>query len=87
MTSVPALIVGGFFILVGLLLMPFSLGEGVMILVVGMIPFGIGLAWGAGKSRDPLEAGETAQCPRCGRPNADGSLFCAQCGLYLPLPA
>lgn len=87
MASVPALIIGAFFVIVGLLLMPISLGEGLVVFLIGLVAIGMALAWGMGGSKKFSGAGRVDLCPRCGRLNGSGSLYCTQCGFYLPLPA
>ena len=86
MASVPLLIFGGFFVLVGFLVMFFSIGEGFVVILIGMLPIGIGLVWGVSGSDDSAGTAGPTECPRCGQPNSTGNLYCTGCGLYLALP-
>jgi len=87
MASVPVLIVGAFFLVVGLLLMTVSMGEGLVVVFLGVAFAAGGVLWGLGGDRDASGPARVDFCPRCGRTNDTGSVFCSGCGFYLPLPA
>lgn len=87
MASVPALIVGAFFLVVGALLMPVSVGEGFVVVFIGLVCMGAGLLWGIGSDSASSGTGRETTCAQCGWPNGTGSVYCTRCGFYLPLPA
>ena len=87
MASVPVLIVGAFFLVVGGLLMTVSLGEGLVVVLIGSAFTAGGLLWGVGSDTDLSSPAPLGPCPRCGHSYGAGSVFCSWCGFYLPLPA
>ena len=87
MSSVPVLIVGAFFLVVGTLLLTVSMGEGLVVVFLGAAFTAGGVLWGLGGDRDASSPAGVDFCPRCGRSNGGGSIFCSWCGFYLPLPA
>ena len=87
MASVPALIVGTFFVVVGILILFVSMVEGAAVILVGLIPIVAGLLWPTPRSDPRSGMGNYSACPRCGQPNGTDDLFCTRCGFYLALPA
>jgi hypothetical protein len=87
MASVPALILGAFFVVVGFLMLFVSVVMGFAVILIGLIPIGAGLLWPSSPSEDRSATGGYSVCPRCGRANGAGDLFCTRCGFYLALPA
>jgi len=87
MASVPLLMVSGFFLVVGILLATFSLGEGFVVVLIGLAFLGGGLLWGFEPAAGFSDVVGEDRCPQCGQPNAADGIFCSGCGFYLPLPA
>jgi hypothetical protein len=87
MASVPALILGAFFVIVGFLMLFVSVVMGFAVILIGLVPIGAGLLWPSSPSHDRLGREGHSICPRCGQANGADDLFCTRCGFYLALPA
>ena len=75
MASVPALILGAFFVVVGFLMLFASVVMGFEVILVGLVPISAGLLWPSSPSgrRSGMEG--YSICPRCGRANGADDLF------------